>query len=162
MEKVHGFTLLELLVVVAIVGILAAVAIPAYDRYIVKAHVVELIAVADSYKVKLIDNVLSNAPLNNSVYNLDTHVVQQVTVQTLNTQPVKHVIHVIAKMKTANHAGIGLLQPKHAKGPLALQLQGVNVGEIIEWTCHVAPEYNDYVPTKCQNNELETISVSKK
>ncbi len=46
-----GFTLIELMIVVAIIGILAAVALPAYQDYTVRAKVSELILAASSAKV---------------------------------------------------------------------------------------------------------------
>ncbi|WP_404303237.1 prepilin-type N-terminal cleavage/methylation domain-containing protein [Alicycliphilus denitrificans] len=56
-----GFTLIELMIVVAIIGILAAVALPAYQDYTVRGRVSEVILAASSCRTSITDTV-QNAP----------------------------------------------------------------------------------------------------
>jgi len=57
-----GFTLIELMIVVAIIGILAAVALPAYQDYTVRAKVTEGLALAGSAKTAVAENAANGAP----------------------------------------------------------------------------------------------------
>lgn len=57
-----GFTLIELMIVVAIIGILAAVALPAYQDYTVRAKVTEGLSLAGSAKTAMAENAASAAP----------------------------------------------------------------------------------------------------
>ena len=53
MKKQSGFTLIELMIVVAIVAILAAVALPAYQNYTKKAKMTELVAATGALKTQV-------------------------------------------------------------------------------------------------------------
>lgn len=53
MKDTNGFTLIELMIVVAIVGILGAIAIPAYQSYIARSQVAEAIELASALKTPL-------------------------------------------------------------------------------------------------------------
>ena len=64
MNNQKGFTLIELMIVVAIVGILAAIAIPAYQDYTVRARVTEGLSLASAAKVTVSENAMSGLPLN--------------------------------------------------------------------------------------------------
>jgi type IV pilus assembly protein PilA len=55
-----GFTLIELMIVIAIIGILAAIAIPAYQNYTIRAKVTEGISLADSAKTAVAEGFESN------------------------------------------------------------------------------------------------------
>lgn len=60
----QGFTLIELMIVVAIIGILAAVAIPAYQDYTVRARVTEGIGLAAAAKAAVAENAASGTTLS--------------------------------------------------------------------------------------------------
>jgi type IV pilus assembly protein PilA len=64
----HGFTLLELMIVVAIIGILAAIALPAYQDYVKRAYVTEGLTLAVSAKLAVAEFYSSRnrLPANNN------------------------------------------------------------------------------------------------
>lgn len=60
-RKYKGFTLIELMIVVAIVGILAAIAVPAYQDYTKRAKVSEALGMADAAKSAVAESYQSNS-----------------------------------------------------------------------------------------------------
>ncbi len=59
----QGFTLIELMIVVAIVGILASIALPAYDAFIKKSKFSEVVAATNTIKVALDSCVQEGSPM---------------------------------------------------------------------------------------------------
>ena len=135
-----GFTLIDLMIVVAIIGILAAVAIPAYQDYTKRAHVAEGLNLASAAKVAVTEYYSSQGawPADNTAAGLATataiagNAVKSVTV-------LAGVITVVYNAKVENDKVI-VLKPLDANGS-------------ITWTCNtLAGSTVDvkYRPSNCR------------
>lgn len=141
--KQKGFTLIELMIVVAIVGILAAIAIPAYQDYIIRARVTEGLSIAASAQTTISENAMNGSADLSQGWNPPpaTPIVTSVLV-TAGTG-------VITVTYTALAQNIVItLTPQTNGGALVAGTPPTNP---ITWTCAVNNAANDrYVPANCR------------
>lgn len=136
----NGFTLIELMVVVAIVGILAAIAIPAYQDYTVRVRVTEIIAALGPFKVTVEESFQVNglAPAMVVAENQD--------LETVLTAPA-YTIEYAGRDRTAPRflvsmlpEAIGLSTPPDLYRLLVVGRQNPNSGVVV-WTYGVPEPY---------------------
>jgi len=141
MKKIQsGFTLIELMIVVAIIGILAAIAIPQYQNYVARAQVTEALSLASGTKIAIAEhfNVKGVFPATNSAAGLGldagTNITGKYVTSVIVTAPAAGPVVVKALFSAAAHA-------KLASGTLVLT--GTNEGGSISWACSAEGDGDD-------------------
>lgn len=128
--------MIELMIVVAIIAILAALALPAYQDYSVRAKVSELILEATSYKNKVAEKAFAAATLGGSGAGITVTPVGKVTGGSVADNGT---ITITGNVATVGADVAVVLIPALGDGQMT-------------WSCTAgAPESRRYLPAECRN-----------
>jgi type IV pilus assembly protein PilA len=134
-----GFSLIELMIVIAIIGMLASIAVPSYNTYIIKSRVAEMFSLAGLPKKVVIENIATNALTAISAVGADT-----LSVGFANPGTVDNILGI-----TIGTGGVITLTGADSTGPTNVTFSPTyNANGLISWSCDASP--TTYSNSGCQ------------
>ncbi len=143
MKKQQGFTLIELMIVVAIIGILAAIAIPAYQDYTIRAQVSEGLNLSGGAKAAVTEYYQDRGalPTNNSIAGLAAGV--SIQGKYVSSVTVGNGVISVAYGKDA-HATI------NNSGSITMTPDPTSAVGSVQWVCSSTSIQNKHLPAACR------------
>ena len=139
MNAQKGFTLIELMIVIAIIGILAAIAIPAYQDYTIRARVSEAITALSAAKATVSENIANNGGvIASGACNGYTNLASATA--NLTSTTCTDATGVVVASTTAKAGGLQIKMTPT-----------VNADKSVVWSCGTLASSYKYVPAECRN-----------